>query len=187
MSEDGQNDDKALFAQYCAARREAAKALSDEDSLLLAAWVEHRLDETEAAAIETMLALDPVLLDDAFAVLHPIEREAVSDELVTRLQALVPADRPASGFNEKGAATIASTATVLAYAPRPQRVGNRAGNHVNRWLSWSAIAASLLLVSAAGLGVGVTAGQHLTQTGETSNYSLMDALDTTSWVSDEVG
>ena len=90
---DPTHDDKKLWAQL---RRTAATPADDPEPETLAAYLEGRLDEAEAARIERWLADDPaarsVLLQETGAA------EAPPAALVRRAQAAVPDEKRSFGW-----------------------------------------------------------------------------------------
>jgi len=132
----------------------AAEALPDE--LTLAAFAEGRLPEAEQAAIERLLALHPELADDvAFARAAGPAESAGLETVIARASALVPAgDDRVIPFRRPGTG-----------APRWQIAAR-----------WSALAASIALVSYLGFALGSNAGSTLASLGSGSSASVGDEL-----------
>ena len=157
--------DRALFERWRAAA--GSDAPRDAlDALTLAAYAEGRLDEAAAERVEAALAADPELLDTLLALRAPAEAALPSQELIRAAQALVP---PAE-------------AVVVPFA-RPAA----AARPLKAWLAWGALAASLLLVSTAGFGVGMLTGSAVNATATSSDESPSDLLDLSSFAGDDVG
>jgi|SRR5690625_462804 len=76
------------------------EAVSEPDALLLAAWLEGRLDETEAAPVERWIAHDPATASMRLSVLRESLGEAsvtVPGALSLRLRAMAPRRGGAAG------------------------------------------------------------------------------------------
>lgn len=111
--------------------RPSSAPLSAGDLALLAAWIDGALPETEAGAIEAMLAADPALLDLALSLRAAKPAPAtVRPELRRRLEDVV---------------------TSI-----PEKNGTRAAPRRTHWLSR---AAAVLLITSA--SVGATVGSYL--------------------------
>jgi len=82
----------AAWLAVAAALREAPRP-AEPDANLLAAWLEGRLDEAEAAAVETWIAQAPTAAAERLAVLREAltaEPPAAPQRLLLRLRALGP-------------------------------------------------------------------------------------------------
>ena len=135
-------NDKALWQRW----RTLAPAAAGEppDALTLAAYVEGRLGPTELEAVEDWLSADPDLAADmaiarraAFGSLHE-----TADSVIARASALLPPE----------------SAQVLIMRPTAR---------LSRWRGmarWSAMAASILVVSAIGFALGNDAYMSLAGT-----------------------
>lgn len=158
--------DKALAARWRSARA-IDRAPDRPDALTLAAYAEGRLDEAAAEAVEAALAADPELLDTLLALRAPIEPEVASVALIRSAQSL--------GRGEP--------VVVPFPAPRP---GAAAPRPVKAWLAWGAVAASLLLVSAAGFDLGLKT-EHTINATAAIDDSPSDLLDLSDLTGDDVG
>ena len=127
-------EDRALYEQWRSHESIEAGPDAALDPLLLAAYLEGRLDETGAAALDALFAADPSALDDLLDLRNaPLVPEIPSAAFIRGAQALVPAP-----------------ATVLPFRPRaatPRRV--------SPWAAWGAVAASLVLISMVGFDLGM--------------------------------
>lgn len=84
-----ENNDWPLSAAVLAAWRAAQGRHAPPDEMQMAAWLEGRLDEAGAAAVERALACDPVLLDAMLAArevqpLKPAAREVEAARALVR-------------------------------------------------------------------------------------------------------
>ncbi len=124
------------------------------DAMLLAAWAEGRLTEDEASAIEADLANDPALLETALASRRMLDAETPSPAFLRRAHGLVAdTQNPMRG-------------TVVEFRPR-----RRAAT----WVVWGAVAASFLLVSFVGFGVGVSTVDNLSGPQQENPSDMLDA------------
>ncbi|HEY1504287.1 MAG TPA: hypothetical protein VGF92_08300 [Stellaceae bacterium] len=150
--------------------------VAEPDALLLAAYAEGRLSETEAEPVETWLAATPEALGDVIAARstyqHPPRQ--VYERVLDQAAALVPGTpAPAS-------------AEILSFQPRlPQRLPQW-----RKALAWSSIAASLACASMVGFSLGSDAYDNLSGT-QTVDSSTVDGLATpgldSSYFSDDSG
>ncbi len=125
------SDDRTLWRRCQATTRPSGAAAPDP--LLLAAYAEGRLSERAAEGIESWLAEHPEALDDVIAarLAESTAEEDAPQALIARAAALVSAE----------------SANVVSF-PGGRRVGWR------MVVAWSSMAATFLLASAAGLGLG---------------------------------
>ncbi len=146
--------DRALWRRWYSG---TANSVPQPDVMILAAYAEGRLSETEAAPVEAWLALHPAALDDVVAArdmtLHP----------------------PRIAF-----ATIVTQASALV----PNNVVNlrRAAPRWRNALAWSGIAASLAVASLGGFAMGNDAYASLATpqvvaTGATESFDTPTSLD----------
>ena len=156
--------DRALFERWRA--HESAAAATPPpidppiDPMLLAAYLDGRLDEAEAEALERRLAADPAALDDVIdCKTQPIVPEIASAAFLGRAQALLPEQ----------------TAAVLPFAPRPFAPSSAAPRRVSTWAAWGAVAASLVLISLVGFDLGMQTERNINQPGGTG--TAIDLLD----------
>ena len=150
--------DRALWRRWYAG---TAKSVPQPDVMILAAYAEGRLSETEAAPVEAWLALHPAALDDVIAArdmtLHP----------------------PRIAF-----ATIVTHASALVDGATPTNVVSLR-HAVPRWrnaLAWSGIAASLAVASLGGFAMGNDAYASLATpqvfaAGTTESFDTPTSLD----------
>ena len=136
------------------------------DPIVLAAYVEGRLDEVEAAALEALLATDPAALDVLLGV-APLAPEIPSSGFIARAQGLV----------------AARDATIVPFARRPAAAAPRRA--VNPWAAWGAVAASLVLISLVGFNLGVQAERNFDDTAGVG--TSIDILDQSSGLGDGIG
>lgn len=132
------------------------------DPMLLAAYLDGRLSEDEAAALERQLALDPAALDDLVAW-TPVAPEIPSAAFIVAAQGLV------------------GGATILPFTPRaaaPRRV-------VTAWAAWGAVAASLVLISLVGFNLGMQTERNFNDV--TGVGTSIDILDQSSGLGDGIG
>jgi len=95
-------EEKAAWLAVAEALRRDESA-GEPDPLLLAAWIEGRLDETEAAPVERWIATDPAGAASRIAILRSSlaeEPPAVPQSLLMRLRAMAPSKShaPAAGI-----------------------------------------------------------------------------------------
>ncbi len=135
MSDDAPFEpDRLLFEQWRS--HPAGAAIEPPDMLTLAAYLEGRLDEGAAQAVEAALAADAMLLDLVLELRQPIEPESVPPAVLVRAQALVG---------------TSSNIVPLRREARRDRLGP--------WAAWGAVAASLVLVSMVGFNLGISTEQ----------------------------
>lgn len=154
--------DRTLYERWRSHASVPADADAELDPMQLAAYLEGRLGEDEAAPLEQLLAADPAALDDLIAC-DPVTPEIPSAAFITRAQALV------------------GTATVLPFAPRaapPRRV-------MTAWAAWGAVAASLVLISLVGFSLGMQTERNFN--GSTGIGTSIDILDQSSGSGDGIG
>jgi hypothetical protein len=149
--------DRTLYERWRSHESVPADADAELDPMLLAAYLEGRLGEDEAAPLEQLLAADPAALDDLIAC-DPVTPEIPSTAFIARAQALV------------------GTATILPFAPR--RV-------VTAWAAWGAVAASLVLISLVGFSLGMQTERNFN--GSTGIGTSIDILDQSSGLGDGIG
>jgi len=134
---------------------DASADREDVPSLRLAAWIEHRLPEEEAAAVELALAHQPHLLGDILLLSRNIGEDApVSSALSQRLMALVPSPPT-------------DVATVIPFVTRGPEPSKRPAT---LWLSWCAIAASVAVISLVGFDLGTFMGKQTIAQTAASDY-----------------
>jgi hypothetical protein len=130
--------------------------VSEPDAMLLAAYAEGRLGETEAETVETWLAATPDALDDVIAARstyrHP--PRLVYEHILEKAGDLVP-----------GTAAPASAVILPFRPPLPQRLPPW-----RKAIAWSSVAASLVCASLVGFSMGSDAY---------ANLSGAQAVDTT--------
>lgn len=151
--------DRALFARWRSHESVPAEPPAALDPMLLAAYLDGRLDEASAAPLERLLMADPSALDDLIECkAHPVGPEIASASFLSGAQALIPQD-PA-------------TATILPFTSRttPRRV--------TAWAAWGAVAASLILISLVGFNVGMQTERNIN--GATGTGTSIDILDQSS-------
>ena len=154
--------DRTLYERWRSHESVPADADAELDPMLLAAYLEGRLGEDEAAPLEQLLAADPAALDDLIAC-DPVTPEIPSAAFIARAQALV------------------GSATILPFAPRavpPRRV-------VTAWAAWGAVAASLVLISLVGFSLGMQTERNFN--GSTGIGTSIDILDQSSGLGDGIG
>jgi len=132
------------------------------DPMILAAYLDGRLDEVQAATLEQLLAADPAALDDLLAC-DPVTPEIPSAAFIARAQALV------------------GTAPILPFAPRPAPPRRM----VTAWAAWGAVAASLVLISLVGFSLGMQTERNFN--GSTGVGTSIDILDQSSGLGDGIG
>src|SRR5579871_2862363 len=101
-------EENSLWRHWQAAVSAAREAAPAPDPLLLAAYAEHRLDETAAEAVEAWLALHPEALEDVLA----------AEESNARL---APAIDPPKAALARGMALVAGPAPTVVPFRRPAR------------------------------------------------------------------
>ena len=154
--------DRTLYERWRSHESGPADADAELDPMLLAAYLEGRLGEDEAAPLEQLLAADPAALDDLIAC-DPVTPEIPSAAFISRAQTLV------------------GTATILPFAPRaaqPRRV-------VTAWAAWGAVAASLVLISLVGFSLGMQTERNFN--GSTGIGTSIDILDQSGGLGDGIG
>jgi anti-sigma factor RsiW len=147
MTEDSDLD-RATFAQW---RGLPSPKPAIPLAMDVAAYIDGRLDTAAAASVEAALAADPALLTLWLDARLPVTPETPTQAVLDRAGALVP-----------GAAVIPFPAV------RPGRA--------IPWVTWGAVAACLVLVSAAGFRIGIEADQAITSAGP-SDQSAGDLFD----------
>ncbi|HEV2673575.1 MAG TPA: hypothetical protein VGV37_03475 [Aliidongia sp.] len=162
--------DRALFERWRSHESVAADPPAELDPMLLAAYLDGRLDEPGSAPLERLLQADPAALDDLIDCrTHPVGPEIASAAFLRNAQALIPSDH------------AASTATVLPFQPRPA-----APRRMTAWAAWGAVAASLILISLVGFNVGMQTERNIN--GATGIGTSIDILDqSTTLLGDGVG
>lgn len=133
---------------------------AEPDALLLAAYAEGRLRESEAEAVEAWLAVTPEALDDVIAAraLEQHPPQLTYQHILNHACDLVP-----------GAVEAPATAAVVPFRPRVPAQWRAA-------LAWSSIAASIACASLVGFSMGSDAYANLSGT-QTVDSSSSDALD----------
>lgn len=94
----GPDQGAAAWLAVAAALRNGPRP-AEPDANLLAAWLEGRLDEAQAAAVETWIAQEPAAAAERLAVLREVlaaEHPAAPQRLLLRLRALGPQPRPSA-------------------------------------------------------------------------------------------
>jgi len=157
--------DRALFERWRShepASVETPTAL-DLDPMLLAAYLDGRLDEAAAAPIERLLAADPEALGDLVDLkAHPVAPEIASAAFVRNAQALV------------SPALVSPAATILPFAARPA-AHRSAPRRVTAWAAWGAVAASLILISLVGFDVGMQTERNINDaSGSGASIDILD-------------
>jgi hypothetical protein len=156
--------DRTLYERWRSRESDPADApASALDPMLLAAYLEGRLGEDEAAALERQLALDPDALDDLVAW-TPVAPEIPSAAFIAAAQGLV------------------GGATILPFAPRPAAAPRRV---VTAWAAWGAVAASLVLISLVGFNLGMQTERNFNDV--TGVGTSIDILDQSSGLGDGIG
>lgn len=134
-------EEHALWRHWRAAVNPAGEAARAPDPLMLAAYAEHRLSETDEEEVETWLALHPEMIGDMVAARDVHARSAAAPEpsagALANAMALVPEPDP-------------KVVSIRRAARRTQPVWHIATGRV-------AVAASLLLVSVVGFALGTDA------------------------------
>jgi hypothetical protein len=134
-------EETALWRHWRAAAVSAAgEAAPVPDPLLLAAYAEHRLDETAAEAIEAWLALHPEAIEDVLAAQDS--------------NALPSAQRPSAASVAKALALVADPDPKVVPFHRPARPTQPVWRVA---VAQVAVAASLLVVSFVGFALGTDA------------------------------
>jgi anti-sigma factor RsiW len=167
------SQDRRLWQRWQALGEESRVA--EPDAMLLAAYAEGRLDETEAETVEAWLAATPEAVSDVIAARSTYRRppRAVYEHILGKASDLVP-----------GAATPAG-AEILPFRPRRS-------HRLPQWraaLAWSSIAASLLCASLVGFSMGSDAYMNLAGA-SAGDSAASDGLGTTSldsYFSDDSG
>lgn len=132
-------EDRALWQKARNGWTGGSEAADDVDPLLLAAYLDGRLDAEEGAALEARLAADPMALDLMAASREALAAgpaEAVPETLLRRAEGLV---RPAPVMPRKG--LLAGLAAAI-------WVPNQA--------AWAGFAVALLVASVTGFELGQT-------------------------------
>lgn len=147
---------------------------AEPDALLLAAYAEGRLSESEAEAVEAWLAVAPEALDDIIAARALAQRppQLTYQHILNNAFDLVP-----------GSADAPASAEIVPFRRRLPPQWRTA-------LAWSSIAASIACASLVGFSMGSDAYANLsgTQTVDTASSDALDAppsLDT--YFSDDSG
>lgn len=160
--------DRTLYERlrpHASAPGEAPDAL---DPMLLAAYLDGRLDEEDAAPLERLLAADPSALDDLIdCTAAPVAPEIPSAAFIARAQGLV--------------AGAPSGAAILPFAPRPAAPRPV----MTAWAAWGAVAASLVLISLVGFNLGMQTERNFN--GSTGIGTSIDILDQSSGLGDGIG
>jgi hypothetical protein len=151
-------------------RGRAAPAAGAVSALDVAAWLDGRLGDVDAARVEAALAADPALLSqalDASMAVREAAPDAASERLVVRARALV----------EPRVHAAPSVGTLL---------GELFGRGWRAGAQWSAVAAALLAVSVGGFSLGSGFGAAYAQSSvEASLYIVGPASADTSLDYDE--
>lgn len=134
---------------------------AEPDALLLAAYAEGRLSESESEAVEAWLAVAPEALDDIVAARALEQRppQLTYQHILTNACDLV-----------SGATEAPATAAILPFRRRVPAQWRTA-------LAWSSIAASIACASLVGFSMGSDAYANLSGT-QTVDSSSSDGLDT---------
>jgi hypothetical protein len=157
--------DRTLYERWRSHESAPAESPAALDPMLFAAYLEGRLDEADAVALEQLFAADPEALDDLLdSGAHPVAPEIPSADFILRAQALVPA-----------AADVRPEAAVLPFTPRltPRP-------RVAAWAAWGAVAASLVLISLVGFNLGMQTERNFNDS--TGIGTSIDILDQSSGV-----
>jgi len=152
--------DQTLYERWRS--HESVPAVAELDPMLLAAYLDGRLDEAQAAMLEQLLAADPAALDDLLAC-EPVTPEIPSAAFIARAQTLV------------------GGAAILPFAPRPAPPRRM----VTAWAAWGAVAASLVLISLVGFSLGMQTERNFN--GSTGVGTSIDILDQSSGLGDGIG
>jgi anti-sigma factor RsiW len=141
-----------------------APSVTEPDALLLAAYAEGRLNETEAEAVETWLAAEPEQVDDVVAAREINQRppRIVYQHVLSNACHLIP---------ETEAESTSQGSNVVPLRRR-----------LPQWrtaLAWSSVAASLLCASMVGFSMGSDVYASLSQT-QTVDSNASDSFDTPS-------
>jgi hypothetical protein len=167
------SQDRRLWQRWQALGEKSRVA--EPDAMLLAAYAEGRLGETEAETVEAWLATTPEALSDMIAARSTYQRppRVVYEHILGKAGDLVP-----------GAATPVG-AEILPFQPRLSQ-------RLPQWrtaLAWSSIAASLLCASLIGFSMGSDAYMNLSGA-STVDSAGADGLGTSgldSYFSDDSG
>ncbi|MDB5361452.1 MAG: hypothetical protein JWO51_2749 [Rhodospirillales bacterium] len=154
--------DRTLYERWRSHESGSADPTAELDPMILAAYLEGRLSEDDAAPLERLLAADPAALDDLLAC-DPVTPEISSAAFVARAQALV------------------AGTTVVPFAPRaaaPRRI-------VTAWAAWGAVAASLVLISLVGFSLGMQTERNFNRS--TGVGTSIDILDQSNGLGDGIG
>lgn len=148
----------ALWQRWRSLSRTEPKNAADDNALLLAAYVDGRLDAASAEAVEEWLAEHDTALDDVIAVraLAAARIDLAPDAMVARAAALVAAPDP----------------VVVPFAAA-------AAQH-RRWriaAGWSGLAASVLATSLVGFSLGSSAYFDLAGQPVVAESALHELLD----------
>ena len=146
---------------------------AEPDALLIAAYAEGRLDESDAEAVEAWLASAPERLDDIVAARDYEQRPprvAFEHALAAACDLVAGTAQPA-------------TAEILPFRPRVARQWRTA-------IAWSSIAASLVCASLVGFSTGSDAYASLTRS-QAVDTASSEGLDTApnldSYFNDDTG
>ena len=152
--------DRAEEIEYWRRWRAASRAAPPVDAVLLAAYAEGRLDETEAEPVEAWLADHPETLEDLIAA-----RAAA-----TEIHAAAP-----QGHILRAAALVHAPAAEVVPFPLARVASLRNWRDA---AAWGAVAASLLVTSMFGFELGSSAYANLTQppsvAAESTAHELLD-------------
>jgi anti-sigma factor RsiW len=151
--------DRALYERWRSHGAAAAKPTAELDPMLLAAYLEGRLDEAESSAVEALLATDPAALDDLIDLAgRPTVPEVPSAVVIRDAQALI--------------AVPAAASTIVRFPARELRPANR---RLAPWAAWGAVAASLVLISLVGFGLGMQTSRNFnTVSGSGTAIDILD-------------
>jgi hypothetical protein len=153
--------DRTLYERWRSHESAPAEHPAALDPMLFAAYLEGRLGEADAAALEHLFAADPEALDDLIdSEARPVAPEIPSAAFILRAQALVPNARDAR-----------PEAAVLPFTPRSRP-------RVAAWAAWGAVAASLVLISLVGFNLGMQTERNFN--GSTGIGTSIDILDQSS-------
>jgi hypothetical protein len=159
-------EDAALWRRW-RLDRHSEPGLKEPDPMLLAAYSEGRLDETEAEGVEAWLLAHPAALDDVLAAGGAVAAadQPVADRVILRAAALVSPTGAAQG-------------TVV---PFPLAASHRRRT-LRALAAWGGLAASLFVTSLVGFGIGNNAYDSLagqsTTVAESVAHELTDPPST---------
>jgi len=163
--------DAALWRRW-RLQSQSAPGLEAPDPVLLAAYAEGRLDDAEAEPVEAWLAENPAALEDLLAAAAAgIEAlPAAPERVMLRAEALVPA-----GSTDPG--KVVPFPLVAAHRRQAWRTV----------VSWGALAASLLVTSFVGFGIGNDAYESLARPPTIVESIGHELLDPPSTLFDDAG